>query len=137
MLWNACITLMKELTSFSSLYLGFFMSVLHAFLSSFEYHLNSLILISLLCLFWDSLLYCLAFCGNQLFELFLSQFNWLLPHDAGSGCGGILEQITNSFISFLFMFTCPLLLYSSFANICSVRVFRQYLLVLIGLLTCI
>ena len=67
----------------------------------------------------------------------LSQFNWLLPHDAGSGCGGISEQITNSFISFLFMFTCPLLLYSSFADIFSVPVFRQYLLVLIGLLTCI
>ena len=68
-------------------------------------------------LFWDSLLYCLTFCGNQLFEFCCNYIDWL-SHYVGSGCGrGISEQITNSFVSFLLLFTYTLRLCSSLAVI--------------------
>ena len=120
MLWNACITLMKELTTFSSLYLGFFMSVLHAFLSSSGYHLNSLLLISLLCLFWDSLLYCLAFCGNQLFELYRNSTDCChMMRDLSVG------ESRNRLLTVLYpFFLCLPALYFYIAPL---RIFFQYL----------
>ena len=71
-------------------------------------------------LFWNSLLYCLAFCGNQLFEFYRNSTDWL-PHDAGSGCGESRNRLITVLYSFLFLFTCPLLSYSSFAGIFWVR----------------
>ena len=41
---NACITLMKELTIFNSLYLFFFHKYFEGILPSFEYHFHSLLL---------------------------------------------------------------------------------------------
>ena len=66
MRWNACISLMKELTIFSSPQLSFFMSVLHSFLLFYFTFIDFYYWI----LFWNSLLQCLSFCGNQLFDFY-------------------------------------------------------------------
>ena len=116
MLWNICITLMKELTIFNSLWLGFCMSVLHAFFR----HLNIILIHFYWLLLLESVLRFLALLSHVLRKPFiwiLSQFNWLVATRCRIWVWGILEQITNSFISFLFMFTCTLLSCSSFAGI--------------------
>ena len=97
-IFNACISLMKELAIFNSLWLGFFMSVLHAFCC----YLNIILVHIYWLLLQQSALkfpavYCHAFCGNQLFE-FLLQFNWLVAPWWGIWVWGILEQTNNSFI---------------------------------------
>ena len=71
-------------------------------------------------LFWDSLLYSLGFCGNRLFEFYGSSTDWL-PPEVGSGCGELRSRLPAVSIPFLFLFTCTLLLRSSFAGIFRVR----------------
>ena len=57
-------------------------------------------------LFWDSLFYCLAFCGNQLFEFYRSSTDWL-SHDAGSGCGESWNRLlTVLYLFFFFVYLC-------------------------------
>ena len=53
-------------------------------------------------------------------------FNSLVTTWYGIWVWGISKQITNSFISFRFLLTCPLLLYSSFACIFSVHVLQTF-----------
>ena len=137
MRWNACITLMKQITIFISLYLlAFFMRVLHAFCCHSDIVFIDFYYWSL---FWDSLFYCLTFCRNQLFQFYRNSTDWL-SHDAGSGCG----RSRNKLLTVLYLFFFCLLVLSFcvapsrvfFENV-SCKVFRFYLLVLISLLTCI
>ena len=58
-------------------------------------------------LFWDSLFYCLAFCGNLLFEFYRSSTDWL-SHDGGSGCGESWNRLLT--VLDLFFFFCLLVL---------------------------
>ena len=87
----------------------------------------------------DSLLYCLGFCGKQLFKFYGNSTDWL-PHDAGSGCG---ESQNRLLIVLYFFFFCLLVLYfyialsRVFFDYVSCKLFRWYLLILIGLLTCV
>ena len=122
---NACIMLMKELTIFNSLYLGLFISVLHVFCR----HLN----IILIHFYWLLLLESVLRFPPRLSGIFwtpvnwiLSQFNWLVATWCGIWVWGMSEEITNSFISFPFFFTCTLLLGSSFAGIFWVRSFPTF-----------
>ena len=70
----------------------------------------------------------------------LSKFNWLVVTWCGIWVWGILEQITNSFISFDFCLlvlcfcVAPSLVFFEYV---SCKLFRWYLLILLGLLTCI
>ena len=50
------------------------------------------------------LLYCLAFCGNQLFDFYRNSADWL-PHDAGSGCGESRNRLQT--VVYLFFFCLP------------------------------
>ena len=136
MRWNACIEIMKQLTIFNSLkLLGFFMRVLHAFC-----HHSNIILIHLIdfyywSLFWDSLLYCLAFCGNQLFEFYQNSSDWL-PHDAGSGCRLSRSRLlTVLYLFFFYLLVLYFYIASSqvFFKCVSGKLFRWYLLILIFL----
>ena len=52
MRWNACMTFIKELTIFNSVWLGFIMSVLHAF----QRHLNIILIHFYWCLLLESVL---------------------------------------------------------------------------------
>ena len=55
-----------------------------------------------LSMFWDSLLYSLAFCGNQLFKSYHNSTDWL-EYDAGSECGESqykLLTVLNPFFAF-------------------------------------
>ena len=106
--WNACITLFHECFA--------------CVLSSFEYRFNSL----LLTLLMESVLRFPALLPSILLKLviwILLLFNWLVVIWCKIWVWGISEQIINSFIFFLFLFTCSLLLYSSFACIFSVSAF--------------
>ena len=104
MRWNVCITLMKELTIFNSLQLGFPMSVLH----TFDRHFN----ITLIHLYWllllESVLRFPALLSRVLRKLvvwILSQFSWPVTTWSRIWVWGISEQIANSFI-FFFFFVC-------------------------------
>ena len=116
MRWNTCITLMKQLTIFKSLkFLGFFLRVLNAFCGH-----SNIILIHLYWLLLESVLRLPALLSRVLRKpviWILSKFNWLVATWCRSWVWGISEQITNSFIFFIFLFTCTLLLYSSFTGI--------------------
>ena len=112
---------------------GLFNGCVACILSSLEYHFDSLLLslITGIC----SEIPCLLSCILQKTDIWiLLQFNWLVAIWCRVWLWGILEQITNSLISFLFLFTCTLLL-------CSLsQVFFEYVLsmfnvILIGLLT--
>ena len=137
MRWNACITLMRQLTIFNSLYFGFFVSVLHAFCR----HLNIILIhfywLSLLDSNLRFLLYCLAFCGDQLFEFYRNSYDWL-PRSAVSECGKSQNRLLTVLYPFFF---CLLVFYfyvapsRVFFEYVSVRFFRWYLLILISLLT--
>ena len=90
-------------------------------------------------LFWDSLLYCITYGGNQLFEFYRNSTDWL-PHDAGSGCGESRNRLIT--VLYLFFFCLPDLYFyiapsRVFFEYVSCRLFRWYLLILTGLLTCI
>ena len=66
-------------------------------------------------LFWDSLLYCLVFCENQLFDIHRYSTDWL-PHDvgSGSGCGKSRNRLLTvwyPFFIFFIYFFCLLVLY--------------------------
>ena len=92
--------------------IGFFMSVL----PSFEYHFNSILLtfITGVC----SEIPCsivLRFAETSYLNFIEIQLTGChIMRDLGVG---ISQQITNSFIFFIFLFTCSLLLYSSFEGI--------------------
>ena len=130
---------MKELAIFNSLQMGFLMSVLHAFYRHLSIILIHFYWFSYGRLFWDSLLYCLAFCGNHLFEFYCNSTD-SLPHDAGSGCGESRSRLLTVLYPFFF---CLLVLYfyvaplRVFFQCVSCKFFRWYLLILIDLLTCI
>ena len=95
-----------------------------------------------LTLYWDSLLYCLAFCRNQLFEFYRNSSDWL-PHNAGSECGESRNRLLTVLYPFFFFFFCLLVFYfyiapsRLFFEYVSCKLFRWNLLILIGLLTCI
>ena len=97
---------------------------------SFEYHFNSL-LITYWNLFWDSLLYCIAFYGNQFFEFYRNSTDWL-PHDAESGCGESRNRLITVLYLFFLLFTWLLLLYSSFAGIFWVRILQTFWMIFIN-----
>ena len=98
-----------------TLVVGFFMRVLHVFCCHSNIF-NSLLLTFITGVCSEiPLLYCLAFCGNQSFEFYRNSTD-LLPHDTGSGSGECRNSL-QTVISFLFLFTCTLLLYSSFGSI--------------------
>ena len=141
MQYNACE--MLETAYFFKLtpVLGFFHACFACFLPSFEYHFNSLLLTLLL----KSVLRFPALLSRVLWKpviSILSKFNWLVVTWCGIWVWGISEQVTNSFISFLFFF-CLLVLYfciapsQLFFEYVSCKLFRWNLLILIGLLTCI
>ena len=50
-----------------------------------------------------SLLYCFAFCGNQLFKFHRNSNDWL-PHDVGSGCGKSRKRLLTVLYLFFFYF---------------------------------
>ena len=138
MRWNTCNTLMKELTIFNSLWLGFFMSVFHAFWR----HLNIILIHFYWLLLLESVLRFPALLSRIFGKpviLILSQFNWLVATWCMIWVWGISEQITNSFIAFIFyllvlyFYIAPLWVFLEY--VCW-QLFR-YLLILIGLLTCI
>ena len=119
MRWNACITLMKELPIFNSLWLGFFTSIVHAFCR----HLNIILIHFYSLLLLESVLKFLAPLSRILRKpviWILLQFNWLVAAWCGIWIWGISEQINNSFISSLF---CLLVLYF---HIAPSRVFFEY-----------
>ena len=123
---NACITLTKQLTIFILLQLlDFFMRVLHALCC----HSNIILIHFYWLLLLESVLRFLVLLSRVLRKpviWILSKFNWLVVTWYGIWVWGILEQITNSFISFLFLFTCALLLCGSFTGIFWVRVFQTF-----------
>ena len=86
-----------------------------------------------------SLLYCLVFCGNQAFEFYCNSADWL-PHDARSGREESRKRLLTVLYPFFF---CLLVLYIYIApsqvifEFVSGELFRWYLLILIGLLTCV
>ena len=65
------------------------------------------------------MLYCLAFCGNQLFEFYRNSTDWL-SHDVGSGCGESWNRLLTALYLFIF---CLLVLCFCVANS---RVFFEY-----------
>ena len=96
--------------------LGRFISVLHAFCCH-----SSIILIHFYWLLLQkSVLRFPALLSRVLRKpviWILSKLNWLVATWCGIWVWGISKHITNSFISFLFLFTYILLLHSSFAGI--------------------
>ena len=108
MRWNASITPMKQLTIFNSLQLlGFFMRVLHAFCR----HSNIILIHFYLLLSLESVLRFLFLLSRVFRKPVIwtsSKFNWLVVTWCGISVWGISGQITNSFISFLFLFICAL-----------------------------
>ena len=118
-LWNSLLFL-----THSSL-LGFFMRVLHAFCRHpiiISIHFYRLLLL-------ESILRFLVLLSRVLRKpviWVLSIFNRLVARWYGIWVWGISKQITNSFISFLFLFTFTLLLYSSFEGIFWVRVLQTF-----------
>ena len=85
-------------------------------LPSFEYHFNSLLLMFLL----EPVLRFLALLSRVLRKPVIwisSQFNWLVATWCRIFVWEISEQITKSFISFPFLFNCPLFPYITLAGI--------------------
>ena len=95
--------------------LGFFMRVLHAFFRHSNIIFNSVLLtfITVVC----SEIPC-SIVSRFVETSYLNFIEIQLTgcHMMRDLSVGISEQITNSFIFFLFLFTCSLLLYSSFAG---------------------
>ena len=125
MQYNAC--KMLETAFFFSFFLnsiqlfGFFMSVLHVFCR----HSNIILIHFYWLLLLKSVLRFPALLSRVLRKpviWILSKFNWLVAAWCGIWMWGISEQITNSFISFLFFF-CLLVLYFYIAPS---RVFFEY-----------
>ena len=93
-----------------------FLLVLHAFYR----HLNTILIHFYWLLLLESVLRFPALLSRVMRKpviWILSQFNGMVATSCGTWVWEISEQITNSFISFLSLFTCTLLLYSSFAGI--------------------
>ena len=103
MQWNTCITLIKEVTSFNSLYLSFFISVLHAFCCHLNIFLTHFYRLYCWSLFWDSLLHCLAFCTNHLFHFYRS-LPGLLPHGGGFACGESWSRLLTIYMLSFFVY---------------------------------
>ena len=137
MRWHACITLMYNLLflthsscwAFSWEFCMCFSVTRISFWFTFiDFYYWSL--------FRDSLLYWLAFCGNQFFKFYRNSTDWL-PHDVGSGCGESRNRLLTVLYRFFF---CLLVLYfyiapsRVFFEYVSCKLFRWYLLILIGYL---
>ena len=140
MRWNVCITLMKQLTIFNSLQLlGFFMRVLHAFCR----HSNIILIHFYWLLLLESVLRFLVLLSRVLRKpviWILSKFNWLVV----TWCRIWVWESRNRLLTVLyFFFFCLLVLCFCvapsrvFFECVSCKLFRWYLLILIGLLTCI
>ena len=139
MWWNACFTLMKQLTFFwLTPVVGLFHECFVWVLPWFDYHFNSFLLTFITEVCCNISLFSRVL--QKPFTWILSKFNWLVPTSCRIWVWGILEQITNSFISFLFLFTCAFFYIAPsrvFLKYVSCKLFRLYLLIFIGLLTSI
>ena len=116
---------------------GLFHECFACVLPSSEYHFNSLLLI----LFFKAAVRLPALLSRVLQKPVISillQFNWLVATWCEIWVWEISEQITSSFISFLFFvylsftFTAPSWVFFQYV---SYKLFRWYLVILIGLLT--
>ena len=111
---------------------GLFHECFPCVLPSFEYHFNRFYWLLLLSLFWDSLPYYLAFCGNQLFEFYRNPTDWLLHH-AGSGCVKPRNRLLTGFyilsVLVLYFYVTPSRVFFEYV---SCKRFRWYLLISIN-----
>ena len=111
---------------------GLFHECFPCVLPSFEYHFNRFYWLLLLSLFWDSLPYYLAFCGNQLFEFYRNPTDWLLHH-AGSGCVKPRNRLLTGFyilsVLVLYFYVTPSRVFFEYV---SCKLFRWYLLISIN-----
>ena len=113
----------------------FLMRVLHGYCR----HSNSILIRFYWLLLQESVLSLLSCILRKPVISILSKFNWLVATWCGMWVWRIWEQITNGFISFL-SFCFPVLYFymahsQIFFEYVSRKIFRWYLLILMGLLT--